>query len=78
MKTTVSTKGQITIPGKLRKRLGIRAGTVLTVAEDEGRLILEKQVPVDPVTRVFGLLAHLSATTDETLSELRYGEEGPR
>jgi len=78
MKTTVSTKGQITIPGGLRKRLGIRAGTVLTVAEEEGRLVLEKQVPVDPVTRVFGLLSHLSATTDETLSELRYGEGEPR
>lgn len=75
MKTTVSAKGQITIPGKLRKRLGIRPGTVLKFAEEAGRLVLEKEIAEDPVTRVFGLLGHLSATTDAMLTELRYGDE---
>ncbi len=43
----VTTKGQFVIPARLRRRLGIRSGTVLAVEEDHGRLILQ------PVTREF-------------------------
>lgn len=75
MKTTVSEKGQVTIPKKLRTRLGIRRGTVLVVEEDSGRLVFRKAIVDDPVTRAYGVLQHIGRTTDDLLKELRYQEE---
>lgn len=70
MTTTVSEKGQITIPKKLRDRLGIRPGQALEVREDHGRLVMTKVIEQDPVDRVFGIL-ELDKSTDEILEELR-------
>ena len=42
MKAIVSEKGQITIPKPCRERLGLRAGMVLDVQTDHGRLIAVK------------------------------------
>ncbi len=47
MKTIVSEKGQITIPKKVRDKLGITPGTVLEVDTDRGRLIAVKKQVVD-------------------------------
>ena len=73
MKSVVSEKGQVTIPKRLRDRLGIRAGEVLNFEEEEGRLVARKASTVDPVDVVYGVLA-LGASTDEILDQLR----GPR
>lgn len=70
MTTTVSEKGQITIPKKLRDRLGIRPGQALEVREDHGRLVMTKVIEQDPVDRVFGIL-ELDKSTDEIIEELR-------
>ncbi len=70
MKTTVSEKGQITIPKPLRKRLGIAAGQVLEVHEEKGRLVATKIVAQDPVQRAYGILA-LGRSTDRAVEELR-------
>lgn len=43
----VTSKGQLVIPAKLRRRFGIRRGTLVSFLEDSGRLI------VQPVTREF-------------------------
>jgi AbrB family looped-hinge helix DNA binding protein len=48
MKTTVSEKGQITIPKKVREQLGIRPGTVLEVSAAAGRLVAVKRERQDP------------------------------
>ncbi len=40
MQTKVSTKGQIVLPGPLRRRLGIRAGDSLDVAVENDRIVL--------------------------------------
>jgi AbrB family looped-hinge helix DNA binding protein len=37
----VSSKGQIVIPARLRKRYGITTGTTLVFHEDHGRLTIE-------------------------------------
>ena len=70
MKTTVSEKGQITIPKPLRVRLGIRAGQVLEVKEERGRLVMAKRAPRDPFDKYFGILK-LGRSTDEIMKELR-------
>ena len=70
MKTTVSEKGQITIPKPLRVRLGIRVGQVLEVKEERGRLVMTKHAPQDPFDKYFGILK-LGRPTDEIMKELR-------
>lgn len=43
MQTKVSTKGQVVLPGPLRRRLDIRAGDELDINVDDGRIILTPQ-----------------------------------
>jgi AbrB family looped-hinge helix DNA binding protein len=58
MQTKVSTKGQIVLPGPIRRRLGIRAGDPLEANIEDGRIVLTpvKKHPLkiktitDPVT----------------------------
>ncbi len=75
MKTTVSEKGQITIPKPLRVRLGLRKGQVLNVREDKGKLVMTKLNSSDPFEKYYGIL-QLGKTTDEIITELR-GEAFP-
>jgi AbrB family looped-hinge helix DNA binding protein len=58
MQTRVSTKGQIVLPGPLRRRLGIRAGDPLDVDVEGQRIVLtmrhersrRAKIISDPVT----------------------------
>ncbi len=58
MQTKVSTKGQIVIPGPLRRRLDIRAGDTLNIAVEKDRIVMtqaskpkyEARLVKDPVT----------------------------
>jgi AbrB family looped-hinge helix DNA binding protein len=70
MLSTVSEKGQITVPKRLRELLGIRAGDQLELAEENGRLVATKTVPSDPVTASYGILS-TRESTDETIRALR-------
>jgi AbrB family looped-hinge helix DNA binding protein len=45
--STVTTKGQLVIPSRLRRKYGIRKGTRVVFVEDNHRLILQ------PLTREF-------------------------
>ena len=38
---TVTTKGQLVIPSKLRRKYGIRKGTQIAFVEEEDRLLLQ-------------------------------------
>jgi AbrB family looped-hinge helix DNA binding protein len=40
--TKASSKGQIVIPTRIRKKLGIRAGSVLAVAAEKDMIVLKK------------------------------------
>ena len=55
--SVVTTKGQLVIPARLRRRFGIKKGTTVAFAEDEGRIIIQ------PVNREFirGLRGSLKA-----------------
>jgi AbrB family looped-hinge helix DNA binding protein len=70
MKTRMSERGQVTIPKFLRDRLGLRPGQVLVVREEGGEVIMTKQLPLDPLERVTGIV-NLGGATDEVLTELR-------
>jgi AbrB family looped-hinge helix DNA binding protein len=58
MQTKVSTKGQIVLPGPLRRKLDIRAGDPLEISVEKGRIVLtqasrpkyEARIVEDPVT----------------------------
>jgi AbrB family looped-hinge helix DNA binding protein len=43
MQTRVSTKGQVVLPGPLRRKLGIQAGDVMEVSVEAGRIVLMPQ-----------------------------------
>jgi len=68
METKVSAKGQVVLPGPIRRRLGIRAGDRLEVSVDAERIVLAKRtkrshkarIVKDPVT---GFI-YLDAGTD--------------
>jgi len=70
MKATVSEKGQVTIPKKLRERLGIRRGQVLEFEGRDGLLIGRKAgAPDDPVAAVTGILPPMDV--DAAINEMR-------
>jgi AbrB family looped-hinge helix DNA binding protein len=58
MQTKVSTKGQVVIPGALRRRLGIRAGDALDANIEGGQIVLRPhakrprpaRIVSDPIT----------------------------
>lgn len=58
MQTKVSTKGQVVLPGPLRRRLGIRAGDQLDINVESDRIVLtlrqkrtrQPRIVDDPVT----------------------------
>lgn len=72
MKATLTSKGRITIPAKIRKRLGIEPGQVLDFDEEAPFL---KAIPVfdeDAMRAVRGCARHrLGVTADEWLAETR-------
>jgi AbrB family looped-hinge helix DNA binding protein len=65
MKTKVSTKGQVVLPGPLRRRLDIRAGDALDVDVKNGQIVLSLRskrtravkLVIDPVTGLPALTA---------------------
>jgi len=73
MKVLVSEKGQVTIPKRLRDRLGIRAGDSLDFEEEHGRLVAAKVDERDAIDRLYGSLK-LPAPTDALIELMR----GPR
>ncbi len=74
MKATVSEKGQVTIPKRLRDRLGIRPGAVLEFRDEGGSLIATKALDLDPVDAVYGILPRIR--TDDLIGRLRGVPDG--
>jgi antitoxin PrlF len=70
MRSTISEKGQVTVPKPLRDRLGIRGGDRLEFTEESGGLVVRKATDQDPVEAVYGILS-LGESTDEVLRALR-------
>jgi antitoxin PrlF len=66
----VSEKGQVTIPKRLRERLGIQPGQVLEFREERGTIVAVKAGAFDPVADVYGVL-ELRGGTDAVIERLR-------
>lgn len=71
----VTDRGQVTIPRRIRERLGIRPGEYLEFEEAEGgRLMARKVADRDPVDEAFGVL-QLDGSADELIEGLRGGAD---
>jgi len=75
MTTTVSSKGQVTIPKELRDRLGIEPGTRLEFEAERGRLVARKVQTTDHFAKWAGAFAN-GTRSDDLLASLR-GEPEP-
>ena len=79
MKATMTTKGQITIPQAIRKKLDLRPGTVLDFDERADHLKATKSVDPARMRSVVGIARSELAgkTSREWLDELRGPVELP-
>lgn len=74
MRSTISSKGQVTVPVEIRRELGLAPGVGVEFELREGGVLLKKGGAGEhPVERVYGLLS-LDRPVDELLDEMR----GPR
>lgn len=63
---TISPKGQVVIPVKLRKKLGIRPGGKVVIKEKDGYAYIQP-VPDDPVAALSGMCAGKPSLTEALL-----------
>ena len=80
MQTKVSTKGQVVLPGSIRRRLDIRAGDALEASVRDGSILLtprqkrrrKARIVIDPITGFPVLTAgpNAPALTSEEVSEI--------
>lgn len=79
MKATVTSKGQITIPVRLRERFGLRPGTVLEFDENAPVLTARRVVSRQQMSRAAGVLERELAgkSSLEWLADLRGAAELP-
>jgi AbrB family looped-hinge helix DNA binding protein len=62
-------KGQVIIPAPLRKKFNIQKGTRVAIMEGEGRVILIKPLPDDPIEASRGMLKGKSSLTKALLKD---------
>lgn len=71
MRSTISAKGQITVPVEIRQALGLRPGTPVVFERHPAGALLRKGTSGEhPVDRLFGRLS-LRAGVDVVLDEMR-------
>ncbi len=76
MTSTISSKGQITVPKGVRDRLGLRAGTTVEFElTDNGVMLRKGHKGARPVDRVRGILKR-QRSTDDLLDEMRGARPG--
>lgn len=68
--STVTTKGQLVIPSKLRRKYGIRKGTRVAIIEDGPRIVLQ------PLTREY--IRSLRGSLRGEPSALKFLKQGRR
>jgi AbrB family looped-hinge helix DNA binding protein len=69
----VTIKGQVIIPAQLRKKFNIKKGTRIAIMEGEGRVILIKPLPGDPIEASRGMLKGKKSLTKSLLNDRQEG-----
>jgi AbrB family looped-hinge helix DNA binding protein len=68
----VTSKGQVTIPKKVRDRLGVHPGEDVGFEEKEGVIVITKAVTKSPFDKWVGRLTKLEGQrSDDLVKELR-------
>ena len=52
MQTKISSKGQVVLPGPIRRKLGLHAGEPLKAAIEDGRIIISRLAPKRAESRI--------------------------
>lgn len=68
--TTVTVKGQVTIPKIIRKKLGITTGTHISFFEKNNKVFLQPTQTPNPFEKWTGFLGE-NQTTDQIMKDLR-------
>ena len=68
LSSSVTTKGQVTIPIELRKKLGIKPGDRVGFVDEDGRIVLQRQETA--IEAVFGLVKASKGVTLEQMDEV--------
>lgn len=73
MHTTVTSKGQVTIPKPVRERLGLEAGDKLRFHfQDDGKVVVEPERK-SPLGRLPGMLREFAQAKPVSVEEMREG-----
>lgn len=67
LSSSVTTKGQVTIPIELREKLGIRPGDRVGFVDEGGRIVLQRQETA--IEAVFGVVKTSKGVTLEQMEE---------
>jgi antitoxin PrlF len=68
----VTSKGQVTIPKKVRERLGVQPGEHVGFEDKDGAVYIKKAVTKSPFDRWVGKLRHLKGQrSDDLVREIR-------
>lgn len=68
----VTSKGQVTIPKKVRERLGVHPGEALGFEERDGLIYIQKTVQKSPFDKWVGRLGQFDGRqSDDLIKELR-------
>ncbi len=73
MATTMTSKGQVTIPKAVRERLGLRPGSKVEFRQSENGDVVISPVANVPASNIRSFVGHLKTdmTTDEIMAFLR-------
>ncbi len=66
--STMTTKGQIVVPAKLRKRYGLKPGTKVYFIEHDGEIVFQP-VTKEYLKSIHGMLTSDTSATKELLKE---------
>jgi antitoxin PrlF len=71
-KAKMTTKGQITVPKKIREQMGLRTGDEVEFLKENGLFILKKCLPPDVIKKYRGFLKDSAGQDpDKLIEEMR-------
>lgn len=74
----VTSKGQITLPKRIRERLGVHPGEELGFEEQDNLIVIRKVVTKSPFDKWVGTLKHLEGQRSDDLVREARGHDNVR